>query len=131
MRSSVADAAGPSSSSGIPAWCGRRRGTNRCARQKNRFRRTAISSDLDREMGEFMHRLEPPPDHFLINPGSGRDTDNAGMRFRSNSPDVQIGNAGTARRSEEHTSELQSLLSISYAVFCFKKKLQHYFLTTK
>src|SRR3546814_5753217 len=26
------------------------------------------------------------------------------------------------RRSEEHTSELQSLMSISYAVFCFKKK---------
>src|SRR3546814_14245637 len=25
-------------------------------------------------------------------------------------------------RSEEHTSELQSLLSISYAVFCLKKK---------
>src|SRR3546814_6903981 len=26
------------------------------------------------------------------------------------------------RRSEEHTSELQSLMRISYAVFCFKKK---------
>src|SRR3546814_7256413 len=26
------------------------------------------------------------------------------------------------RRSEEHTSELQSLMSISYAVFCLKKK---------
>ena len=25
-------------------------------------------------------------------------------------------------RSEEHTSELQSLLAISYAVFCLKKK---------
>src|SRR3546814_7431220 len=31
-------------------------------------------------------------------------------------------------RSEEHTSELQSLMRISYAVFCLKKKttLQHY-----
>src|SRR3546814_491652 len=28
----------------------------------------------------------------------------------------------TARRSEEHTSELQSLMRISYAVFCLKKK---------
>src|SRR3546814_7783725 len=27
-----------------------------------------------------------------------------------------------ASRSEEHTSELQSLMRISYAVFCFKKK---------
>src|SRR3546814_4910394 len=29
------------------------------------------------------------------------------------------------RRSEEHTSELQSLMRISYAVFCFKKKKQN------
>src|SRR3546814_1019594 len=28
----------------------------------------------------------------------------------------------TAERSEEHTSELQSLMRISYAVFCLKKK---------
>src|SRR3546814_7306711 len=30
--------------------------------------------------------------------------------------------ATDARRSEEHTSELQSLMRISYAVFCLKKK---------
>src|SRR3546814_1073507 len=30
-----------------------------------------------------------------------------------------------AARSEEHTSELQSLMRISYAVFCLKKKNQH------
>src|SRR3546814_3676466 len=29
---------------------------------------------------------------------------------------------GMAGRSEEHTSELQSLMRISYAVFCLKKK---------
>src|SRR3546814_3897324 len=29
---------------------------------------------------------------------------------------------GAAMRSEEHTSELQSLMRISYAVFCLKKK---------
>src|SRR3546814_5120887 len=29
---------------------------------------------------------------------------------------------GRSRRSEEHTSELQSLMRISYAVFCLKKK---------
>src|SRR3546814_8617382 len=34
--------------------------------------------------------------------------------------------AGDApRRSEEHTSELQSLMRISYAVFCLKKKNKH------
>src|SRR3546814_6742269 len=30
-----------------------------------------------------------------------------------------------ALRSEEHTSELQSLMRISYAVFCLKKKRRH------
>src|SRR3546814_9628562 len=30
--------------------------------------------------------------------------------------------ASATRRSEEHTSELQSLMRISYAVFCLKKK---------
>src|SRR3546814_2012237 len=46
---------------------------------------------------------------------------------------ADIGRAGNARvvdhcardrRSEEHTSELQSLMRISYAVFCLKKKKQ-------
>src|SRR3546814_2762925 len=30
------------------------------------------------------------------------------------------------QRSEEHTSELQSLMRISYAVFCLKKKKKHH-----
>src|SRR3546814_2708303 len=30
---------------------------------------------------------------------------------------------GIQQRSEEHTSELQSLMRISYAVFCLKKKI--------
>src|SRR3546814_2384690 len=30
------------------------------------------------------------------------------------------------KRSEEHTSELQSLMRISYAVFCLKKKTTHH-----
>src|SRR3546814_2767196 len=34
--------------------------------------------------------------------------------------------SGAAFRSEEHTSELQSLMRISYAVFCLKKKNTHH-----
>src|SRR3546814_10199660 len=34
------------------------------------------------------------------------------------------------KRSEEHTSELQSLMRISYAVFCLKKKTNHTNTTT-
>src|SRR3546814_2801509 len=33
-----------------------------------------------------------------------------------------VARLGDADRSEEHTSELQSLMRISYAVFCLKKK---------
>src|SRR3546814_6518040 len=39
---------------------------------------------------------------------------------RSSSPPFPI------RRSEEHTSELQSLMRTSYAVFCLKKTKSHY-----
>src|SRR3546814_4666335 len=42
-----------------------------------------------------------------------RGAEHAGARVRSVGPDM---------RSEEHTSELQSLMRISYAVFCLKKQ---------
>src|SRR3546814_9623857 len=35
-----------------------------------------------------------------------------------------------SQRSEEHTSELQSLMRISYAVFCLKKNNNHHYNTT-
>src|SRR3546814_3044229 len=35
---------------------------------------------------------------------------------------LEVGGYPDHRRSEEHTSELQSLMRISYAVFCLKKK---------
>src|SRR3546814_1808685 len=44
----------------------------------------------------------------------GRDIDSIAMRM--------FGQVSGHIRSEEHTSELQSLMRISYAVFCLKKK---------
>src|SRR3546814_5774849 len=47
------------------------------------------------------------------------------MSMRIVVPRVVVAEIGTVveiRRSEEHTSELQSLMRISYAVFCLKKK---------
>src|SRR3546814_4029403 len=38
---------------------------------------------------------------------------------------IIIGQDTDGLRSEEHTSELQSLMRTSYAVFCLKKKTQH------
>src|SRR3546814_9205994 len=37
-------------------------------------------------------------------------------------PGYRYGHQMGLKRSEEHTSELQSLMRISYAVFCLKKK---------
>src|SRR3546814_1236667 len=48
-----------------------------------------------------------------------------GLRLRSSNCDAPIAPArrrSPRLRSEEHTSELQSLMRISYAVFCLKKK---------
>src|SRR3546814_2883436 len=41
---------------------------------------------------------------------------------RSLPPDENWRGTNPSHRSEEHTSELQSLMRISYAVFCLKKK---------
>src|SRR3546814_5894686 len=41
---------------------------------------------------------------------------------RVNSGRARLSPTEMAERSEEHTSELQSLMRISYAVFCLKKK---------
>src|SRR3546814_5354275 len=54
-----------------------------------------------------------------------RDPHGAGLHFFVvGNPDFQCGHSTprSFNRSEEHTSELQSLMRISYAVFCLKKK---------
>src|SRR3546814_4124370 len=57
--------------------------------------------------------LYPPPDL------RGRDRDHHHDHRR-----LRLFRAAGVARSEEHTSELQSLMRISYAVFCLKKKKQ-------
>src|SRR3546814_5177073 len=42
---------------------------------------------------------------------------------------ISVRIAAPSPRSEEHTSELQSLMRISYAVFCLKKKITHHYNT--
>src|SRR3546814_9137730 len=53
--------------------------------------------------------------------GAGRHGAVRNRRDPLRGPAVRAGGA----RSEEHTSELQSLMRISYAVFCLKKKQKH------
>src|SRR3546814_2091590 len=64
---------------------------------------------------------------FSVQPGSSTTSRHADAHQRIHAPVAgakRRGGIGLARcmRSEEHTSELQSLMRISYAVFCLKKK---------
>src|SRR3546814_2135185 len=64
--------------------------------------------------------------------GRGRGRHGGGDQRRFRCTGSGCGGAGVLRvlrwrcRSEEHTSELQSLMRISYAVFCLKKKKNPY-----
>src|SRR3546814_1024848 len=60
--------------------------------------------------GASGHRGKPGCD-----PGNGADGAECAARHAKERP-------GPSDRSEEHTSELQSLMRSSYAVFCLKKK---------
>src|SRR3546814_10789557 len=51
---------------------------------------------------------------------NGKDLEDWFVKINGHEVGVNYGE--TFRRSEEHTSELQSLMRISYAVFCLKKK---------
>src|SRR3546814_4048482 len=51
-----------------------------------------------------------------------RDEHRQRHRRHDGNRELAIDDAGRPARSEEHTSELQSLMRISYAVFCLKKK---------
>src|SRR3546814_6098808 len=70
-----------------------------------------------------------PPVRARLSRGRGRDrsrrqrqwTQRAPAETRCNPPSP-CRQAHPCNRSEEHTSELQSLMRISYAVFCLKKK---------
>src|SRR3546814_952972 len=73
------------------------------------------------------HRLQGPQDGGKLARGhlrqsgacAGRSTSMTGFNFRGVLTIYRF-----ELRSEEHTSELQSLMRISYAVFCLKKKIQ-------
>src|ERR671925_1570798 len=72
--------------------------------------------------GRASDRLGPPPGH-------GPDRAAPPPARPAPAPDTApqpTAAAPAARRSEEHTSELQSRETISYAVFCLKKKTRLY-----
>src|SRR3546814_7876761 len=57
---------------------------------------------------------------------AGAAVGDADFGARYGKPGVERSHPRERAISEEHTSELQSLMRISYAVFCLKKKQKHH-----
>src|SRR3546814_5659678 len=78
------------------------------------------------------HHAQPCPDALCACTVSRNDSqdlsvlndqfDDFGRGTHLHAPFLGRQDLGSGERSEEHTSELQSLMRISYAVFCLKKK---------
>src|SRR3546814_8434213 len=77
------------------------------------LRRVAI----ERAAGAAVDRADKVVQRFERSGGVGH-----GMSFLRRTNGREPPSVPPRRRSEEHTSELQSLMRISYAVFCLKKK---------
>src|SRR3546814_2899080 len=87
----------------------RRRPATRSLPGRTKDRQFRRPCDLQQILYAESHRLLPHPDEFRC----------ANLRQSE----------AVEARSEDHTSELQSLMRISYAVFCLKKKLTKHIYT--
>src|SRR3546814_4018552 len=82
--------------------------------------------DVGRVIGQYVRQLLQPEfrqfsQHYAL-AGNGIVKNDIEGRDAVGRHDQQL---VIAHRSEEHTSELQSLMRISYAVFCLKKKIHN------
>src|SRR3546814_7084265 len=85
---------------------------------RSRPRRPLARSLRVRPMRNMVQGETPPP--VFRNGGNGPM--NCAGRQVATVHRLEFVSRGRSNRSEEHTSELQSLMRISYAVFCLKKK---------
>src|SRR3546814_7426457 len=85
-------------------------------RSQHKRKRGRVSFARHERKDEARHALAMRPE--ILNPLFAALTDLKGVGPQLAKPLTRLG----LERSEEHTSELQSLMRISYAVFCLKKK---------
>src|SRR3546814_1942678 len=78
--------------------------------------RVGVSLELSRLSDELMTDARPESDPVIIKKYANR------RLYNTDSSSYITLEHLAAMRSEEHTSELQSLMRISYAVFCLTKK---------
>src|SRR3546814_6112460 len=89
---------------------------------------TCIGGNLRPSSSSSAVRVSLPSSYTARKPGSTivvPDARKPCASLAASSTLTVLSVAGTIR-SEEHTSELQSLMRISYAVFCLKKKIRTY-----
>src|SRR3546814_5569184 len=92
------------------------------------LRRALRILDEDAALRAFHEADEGDDDDRAANDGEDRAAAHrafADLREHLREAARQLGENARHDRSEEHTSELQSLMRISYAVFCLKKKTEH------
>src|SRR3546814_2299091 len=89
-----------------------------CAQALREKGYTVSEIDVSRDLGALVKALTPKPD-AVFNALHGRWGEDGCIQGL-----LELLKVPYTHRSEEHTSELQSLMRISYAVFCLKKKTQ-------
>src|SRR3546814_2919477 len=101
----------------VGGWLGRGQGmaTLRAERDERlqQFRDALKDIDVEKRRGERIPELEARLQQTVLE------------REQARSEAAALKAAREERRSEEHTSQLQSLMRNSYAVFCLKKKKKH------
>src|SRR3546814_4004027 len=87
-----------------------------------RFRRNGLARGRSLGRGGLCGRLGTGSGNFLRRGSSGFGHRLCPLLLLSGAALANVPFGPALIRSEEHTSELQSLMRISYAVFCLKKK---------
>src|SRR3546814_2612888 len=85
---------------------------------------TKMTADATSAARKSMAKLRRAPEPDILKPLIQRADSDSASRYKIMGEASGLLADLRAARSEEHTSELQSLMRISYAVFCLKKKNQ-------
>src|SRR3546814_4742098 len=96
-----------------PRWCDGRKRTVNAAISSRRIPDAGVRRAAGDEVEDERH-------HAALAVVGLQGLQHAGLRLEQRSEGCDGGQEVEAPRSEEHTSELQSLMRISYAVFCLK-----------
>src|SRR3546814_7457654 len=94
----------------------------RSTRTDTLFPYTTLFRSEDSDQGDRIVNPDIKGKRVALIGGGGFIGHNLALRLRELGAEPHIIDSLQVNRSEEHTSELQSLMRISYAVLCLKKK---------